>query len=212
VGRRVAKVLGESGINPLIVDRRDLEAIPFEHITGDATVEVNLVGAGIKKAVGVLILLNKDSDVIYATLLAKNLNPNAFLVARANWVRSAEKIYRAGADYVASAPIVASHMLAKIVQEEEEELALLYEDLELKIIKVGKRCRLAGKSLGEINLPEMFGCRAVAMQRDDLAITKLDRDTVIKSGDTIALIGNPKGIEAFSHTYSRRPRLKRLLR
>ncbi len=212
VGRRVAKVLGESGINPLIVDRRDLEAIPFEHITGDATVEVNLIGAGIKKAVGVLILLNKDSDVIYATLLAKNLNPNAFLVARANWVRSAEKIYRAGAGYVASAPIVASHMLAKIVQEEEEELALLYEDLELKIIKIGKRCRLAGKSLGEINLPERFGCRAVAIQRDDQAITKLDRDTVIKSGDTIALIGNPKGIEAFSHAYSRRMRLKRLLK
>ncbi len=212
VGRRVARVLGESGISPLIVDRRDLEAIPFEHITGDATVEVNLIGAGIKKAVGVLILLNKDSDVIYATLLTKNLNPNAFLVARANWVRSAEKIYRAGADYVASVPIVASHMLAKIVQEEEEELALLYEDLELKIIKVGKRCRLGGKTLGEINLPDRFGCRAVAMQRDDQAITTLDTDTVLKSGDTIALIGNPKGIEAFIHAYSRRTKLKRLFR
>ncbi len=212
VGRRVAKVLGESGINPLIVDRRDLEAIPFEHITGDATMEVNLIGAGIKRAVGVLILLNKDSDVIYATLLAKNLNPNAFLVARANWVRSAEKIYRAGADYVASVPIVASHMLAKIVQEEEEELALLYEDLELKIIKVGKKCRLVGKTLMEIDLPGRFGCRAVAMQRGDQANTKLDRDIVIKSGDVIALIGNPKGIEAFSHTYKRRPMLKRLLR
>lgn len=212
VGRRVARVLGESGINPLIVDKRDLEAVPFEHVTGDATLEVNLIGAGIKKAVGVLILLNKDSDVIYATLLARNLNPGAFVLARANWVKSAEKIYRAGADYVASAPIVASHMLAKIVQEEEEELALLYEDLELKVIKIGKRCRLAGETLGEIDLPERFGCRAVAIQREDQTITNLNRDAVIKSGDTIALIGNPRGIEAFSHAYSRRPRLKSIKR
>jgi voltage-gated potassium channel len=211
VGRRVAKVLSDSGINPLIVDRRDLDAIPFEHVTGDATVEVNLIGAGIKKAVGVLILLNKDSDVIYATLLAKNLNPDAFLVARANWVRSAEKIYRAGADYVASAPIVASHMLAKIIQDEEEELALLYEDLELKIIRVGKRCRLADKTLGEIDLPGRFGCRAVAIQRYDQAIIQLDRFTMVKRGDVIALIGSPKGIESFSRAYSSRPVLNGLL-
>lgn len=211
VGRQVAKVLGENGINPLIVDKRDLEAIPFEHITGDATIEVNLIGAGIKRAVSVLILLNKDSDVIYATLLAKNLNPNAFVAARANWVRSAEKIYRAGADYVASVPIVASHMLAKIVQEEEEELALLYEDLELKIIKVGKRCRLADKTLGEIDLPRRFGCRVVAIQRGNSAIVQLDRNTMIKSGDVIALIGNPKGIEAFSRSYRRRSMLNGLM-
>jgi voltage-gated potassium channel len=212
VGRSVARVLGESGINPLIVDKRDLESIPFEHITGDATLELNLIEAGIKEAVGVLILLNKDSDVIYATLLARNLNPGAFVLARANWVKSAEKIYRAGADYVASVPIVASHMLAKIVQDEEEELALLYEDLELKIIRADKKCRLVGRALGEMDLPRRFGCRAVAIERDNRAITMLDRNTVIESGDAIALIGSPKGLEAFSCAYRRKPALKRLRR
>lgn len=211
VGRRVAKVLAESGIDPLIVDRRDLEAIPFEHITGDATFEVNLIGAGIKNAVGVLILLNKDSDAIYATLLAKNLNPNAFIVARANHVRSAEKIYRAGADYVASVPIVASHMLAKIVQDEEEELALLYEDLELKIVRVDKASRLAGKTLRELNLPDRFGCRAVAMERRGQAIAMLDQNTVIEGDDILALIGSPEGLEAFSSAYDKIPVLKRAL-
>ena len=72
--------------------------------------------ARIKEAVSILIMLNQDSDAIYATLLAKNLNPDAFVVVRANRLKSAEKIYRAGADYVASVPIVASHMLAKIIQ------------------------------------------------------------------------------------------------
>lgn len=211
VGRRVARVLSESGIDPLIVDRRDLDAIPFEHITGDATFEVNLIGAGIKNAVGVLILLNKDSDAIYATLLAKNLNPNAFIVARANHVRSAEKIYRAGADYVASVPIVASHMLAKIVQDEEEELALLYEDLELKIVRVEKASRLAGKTLRELNLPGRFGCRVVAMERRGHAIAMLDQSTMTEGDDILALIGSPEGIEAFGSAYDKIPALKRAL-
>lgn len=211
VGRRVAKVLGEGGINPLIVDKRDLEAIPFEHVTGDATIEVNLIGAGIKEAVGVLILLNKDPDVIYATLLARNLNPDAFIVARASHVKSAEKIYRAGADYVASVPIVASHMLAKIVQDEEEELALLYEDLELKIAKIGKKCRLAGRTLGEMDLTGSFGCKAVAIERQGRAITATDGNIVIAGGDSIAIIGSPESIEAFSGTYGRKSGLKRLL-
>ena len=131
--------------------------------------------AGIKEAVSVLIMLNQDSDAIYATLLAKNLNPNAFVVVRANRLKSAEKIYRAGADYVASVPIVASHMLAKIIQGEEEELDLLYEDLELKIFHVGKRSGLAGKTLEELDLPHHFGCRVVALERMGQAIAVPDK-------------------------------------
>lgn len=212
VGRRVARVLADYGINPLIVDKRDLEAIPFEYITGDATLEVNLIGAGIREAVGILILLNKDSDAIYATLLAKNLNPNAFVVVRANRVKSVEKIYRAGADYVASVPIVASHMLAKIVQDEEEELDLLYEDLELKHLRVRVRSDLVGKTLGEMDLPGRFGVRVVAIERVGLATAALDQETTVEEGDDLALIGSPEGIEAFNLAYDRRPALKRMLR
>jgi len=212
VGRRVARVLADCGISPLIVDKRDLEAIPFEHITGDATLEVNLIGAGIKEAVAILILLNKDSDAIYATLLAKNLNPNAFVVVRANRVKSVERIYRAGADYVASVPIVASHMLAKIVQDEEEELDLLYEDLELKHLKVTRGSSLVGASLGEMDLPGRFGVRVVAIERAGMATAALDQETTIERGDDLALIGSPEGIEAFNLAYDRRPALKKMLR
>jgi voltage-gated potassium channel len=212
VGRMVAKALSEYGISPLIVDRRDLEAIPFEHITGDATLEINLIGANIREAVGVLILLNKDSDAIYAALLAKNLNPSAFVVARANHVKSAEKIYRAGADYVASVPIVASHMLAKIIQDEEEELALLYEDLELELFTVGKKSDMAGRTLAEIDLPGRFGCRPVALERKGQAMAMLEGDTLVESGDILALIGSQESIEALNHAYYRKPALERMLK
>ncbi len=208
VGRRVATVQAYCGIKPLIVDRRDLGDIGFQHITGDATTEATLLQAGIKEAVSILIMLNQDSDAIYATLLAKNLNPNAFVVVRANRLKSAEKIYRAGADYVASVPIVASHMLAKIIQGEEEELDLLYDDLELKIFHVGKRSGVIGRTLQELDLPHHFGCRVVALERMGQSIAVPEPKTVVQEGDILALIGSPKGTEAFSMRYEKRKSLK----
>jgi voltage-gated potassium channel len=208
VGRRVATVQAYCGLNPLIVDRRDLGDIGFQHITGDATTEAVLLQAGIKEAVSILIMLNQDSDAIYATLLAKNLNPDAFVVVRANRLKSAEKIYRAGADYVASVPIVASHMLARIIQGDEEELDLLYEDLELKIFHVGKRSGVIGLTLAELDLPHQFGCRVVALERMGQAIAVPDPITIVQEDDVLALIGSPKGTEAFSMKYERRKGLK----
>ncbi len=208
VGRRVATVQSVCGIKPLIVDHHDLGDIGFKQITGDATREAILLQAGIKEAVSVLIMLNQDSDAIYATLMAKNLNPHAFVVVRANRLKSAEKIYRAGADYVASMPIVASHMLAKIIQGDEEELDLLYEDLDLKIFQVGKRSGLTGKTLAELDLPHNFGCRVVALERMGQAIAVPDSNTIVQGDDILALIGSPKGTEAFSIKYERRNRLR----
>lgn len=212
VGRRVSRVLCKAGITPVVVDRRDLDEESIVHIKGDAIQETSLLSAGVKDAVGILILLNNDSDVIYATLLAKNLNPRAFVVARANRMGSAEKIYKAGADYVASVPIVASHMLARIVKNEDEELAMLYEDLELKLYSVGRRSALANKALGEMGLARRFGCIAVAIARSGEYIAELDKSTIIKAGDVLALIGSPAGIQSFSSAYDRQPWLKKAVR
>lgn len=212
VGKRVATVLSDCGTNPIILDLRDLTETDFPHIKGDATAEADLLQAGIKEAVGVLIMLNQDSDAIYATLLAKNLNPQAFVVVRANNLRSAENIYRAGADYVASLPIVASHMLARIIQGEEEKLDLLYEDLELKIFHVRKRSGLAGRTLEELDLPQRFGCRVVALERMGQAMAVPDKKTALEVGDILALMGSPKGIEAFSRKYDRRNEWKKRLK
>lgn len=216
VGRRVASVLSDCGTKPIILDRRNLTGNGFSHIVGDATTESDLLQAGIKEAEGVMIMLNLDSDAVYTTLLAKNLNPSAFVVVRANHLQSAEKIYRAGADYVASVPIVASHMLARIIQGEEETLDLLYEDLELKILKISRISRLAGKTLTELDLPGRFGCRVVAMERMGQAVTSPDTVTSLEAGDILALIGSPGGIETFGRRYNRSldwlRRIRRFLR
>jgi Trk K+ transport system NAD-binding subunit len=181
----------------VIIDRRDLGELPLVHITGDGTSEEVLLKAGIKDAVGVLVMLPGDADVIYSTLHIRNLNPNAYIVARANHARSAKKIYRAGADYVASVPVVAGHMLAKMALGEEEELTLLYEDMELKLFKIHRGSSLIGKKIGKIDPNGIFGCGIAAIERDGTPVTQIDSNLILKPEDLIALIGSPTSIDAF---------------
>jgi Trk K+ transport system NAD-binding subunit len=106
---------------------------------------------------------------------------------------------------------VASHLLARIIQQQEEELQMLYKDLELKIIRIAKLSRLAGKSLNDIDLVS-FGCRAVAIDRDGQALTEIDPGLVLHSGDILALIGSPKGIESFSKIYDQKNFIGKIFR
>ena len=48
-----------------------------------------------------IVALNDDDVNIFTTLMARNLNPGIRILARANEPPSVEKLYRAGADYVA---------------------------------------------------------------------------------------------------------------
>ena len=184
-----------------MVDRRKLSDAPFRSIVGDGTSEEVLVESGVKDAAGVLIMLNDDSDVVFATLLARNLNGDAFIVARANHLSSAEKIYRAGADYVASVPIVASSMLAKIAQRQEEEFTMIYEELEMTRFRVGFGSRLSGKRLLDLHLPERFGCTVVAIEREGECLSSIGPETVLKRGDRLAILGSFEGIEKLGRRY-----------
>jgi voltage-gated potassium channel len=201
VGKRIVKVLTERGVSPSVVDKRELCEVCFRHVAGDGTSEEVLIESGAKEAVGILIMLNDDSDVVFSTLLARNLNGDAFIVARANHLSSAEKIYRAGADYVASVPIVASHMLAKIAQKQEEEFTMIYEELEMARFQVGWGSQLVGQSLGELDLPERLGCTVVAIERDGNGILDIGPETVLERGDLLAVIGSYECIEKFSCRY-----------
>jgi len=201
VGRRVVKVLCEWGIHPMVVDRRELTGKSFRTISGDGASEEVLIKAGVKEAAGILIMLNNDSDVVYSTLIIRNLNPQVFIIARANYLRSTEKIYMAGADYVASVPLVASHMLAKIAQAEEEALAMLYDGLEIKWHHISKRSRLASKCVGELDLSKCFECTVAALSRAGQDVALITQSTVLMAGDTIAVIGPPSGIRAFARFY-----------
>ena len=201
VGQRLVRVLCEHGIIPVVVDRRDLTTDRFEHVMGDGYSEDVLIRAGIKDASCIMIMLNNDHDAIYATLVARNLNPDAFIIARANHLLSTEKLYRAGANYVASVPLVASKMLFTMVIPASEDLTILYEGLELRRYEVRRRSAMAHRTLKDLALIERFGCTAVAIDRTGDAILALSGETEILPGDVLALLGPPGSMDRFSRVF-----------
>jgi voltage-gated potassium channel len=201
VGRRLVRVLCEHGIRPLVIDRRELATDRFEHIRGDGYSEDVLIRAGVKDALCIMVMLNSDHDAIYSTLVARNLNPDAFIIARANHLPSTEKLYRAGADYVASVPMVASKMLLSIVTPGSEDLTILYEGLELRRYVVRRRSAMAHRTLRELALIERFGCTVVAIDRAGDAVLSLSGETGILPGDVLVLLGPPGSMDRFARAF-----------
>lgn len=74
----------------------------YLYINGDATQEEALEEAGIKRAEGLLSLLNDDPDNLFVVLTAREMNPTLNIISRSNEASSGHKIIRAGADDVVS--------------------------------------------------------------------------------------------------------------
>ncbi len=72
----------------------------YRFINGNATLDEVLIEAGIQNASTVITALKEDSDNVFITLTARELNPNIIIIAKATEPTSEKKLYRAGAAHV----------------------------------------------------------------------------------------------------------------
>ena len=95
VGKSIVKVLSGGPFRFVVVDsnKKVFDYVDFEYLIGDASDEEILIEAGVKTASFVFVVLNDDTNVIFATLISRSLNPEVAIVARANSVKSIDKIY-----------------------------------------------------------------------------------------------------------------------
>ena len=209
VGKSIVEILYESPFRFVVVDTNEkvFENVDFEHLVGNGADEEVLYAAGVKTASFEFVALNDDTNVIFATLISRSLNPELTIVARANSVKSIDKIYKAGADYVGSLSIVAGQMLAKITANcmgkscRIDEDIMLYEGIEIEKYHVDRDSFLNNRSVEELDLEGHIGCTIVGIERGKLVITTINRQTTIKAGDTIAVVGSSKQISEFKERY-----------
>lgn len=210
VGKRVFKVMQDSRVDFVVVDRDpDLfNNADFQYVIGNGADEEILKRAGVENASTVVVALNTDSDVIFATLISRRLNPESTILARANSLRSIDKIYKAGADYVASLSIVAGHMLAKMTSrcmtqycDVMDEDILLYEGLEIEKHHVLEGEYLVNKSINQLDTINKVGCRIIGIQRGDNVITDIKPSIIIQKGDVLAVIGTREQVDDFLEQY-----------
>lgn len=209
VGKSIVNELSEGPFRFVVVDSNEkvFENVEFEHLVGNGSDEEVLVAAGVRTASFVFVALNDDTNVIFATLISRGLNPGATIVARANSVKSIDKIYKAGADYVGSLSIVAGQLLAKMSADcigkvcRIDEDIMLYEGIEIEKHHIEKGSLLDKKSIEDLDLEKKIGCTIIGIERGGLVTININKQTILHAGDTIAVGGSSKQISEFKEKY-----------
>ena len=197
VGRTVAREFEGEGAPFVVVDYNpELEAELLRdgvvNLVGDSTSDDVLRLAGIDRAKGLISTLDSDANNVFVTIVARALNHDLYIVARASEPTAADRMYKAGADRVVS-PYVSSgrHMALLALRPRVVDYMDVTTDqgpgLRLEEVVVEARSRLEGRLLSEIagtSVP------LVVKRADGELIQSPDPTIRLGDGDVVVLLSD----------------------
>ncbi len=199
VGKEVARQFDKKGISYSIIDLKPYEG--RDQVIGDSTDQETLKKAGIEDASTLVVTLNDENKNMLTTLLARNLNPHVSIIARANLDRNVSKIYRAGADYVASLSTTGGQILARVVEKGIfEDTIMLSENVLLYKFHV-RGSRIEGRTIGETTMRSTTGCSIVGVIDAGHFTPNPGPFQVLGPDSIILTIGTFKQLEACAASY-----------
>ena len=112
VGRAIAREFEAERVPFVVIDPKEdlqerMEHDGVRYLIEDPSEEDVLLRAGVRRARGLVCAVDSDATNVYITLMARSLNPELFIVARASERGSDARLLKAGADRVVS-PFVSS--------------------------------------------------------------------------------------------------------
>jgi voltage-gated potassium channel len=190
VGAAAYHKLEASGVSCIVVDSKKQEV---EQVIGNAEDEEVLKKARIEEARFCIVALNDDNVNIFTTLMARNLNPVIRILARANEPASVDKLYRAGADYVALLPMIGGQTIARIILADLVTILLELPNNDLVILKQSRTTYP--------NRLEWFirksGVRIIGIEAPGRSIVSPRPDETILEGDAVIAVGNTEQVKRF---------------
>ncbi len=206
MGRAVVEVLRARGIAYSVVDLdpdryRDLEEEHQPAVRGDATQEDVLRAVGVVRAKTLIACLADDAHNVYSILLARQLNPDITIIARAVDDGAEERLRLAGADRVLNPYRVGGTRLAitalKPTVTDFLDASLMGSSVELELaeVVVHPSSDLAGKTLAGAEVRQRFGIIVVALKRGDTSTFNPGPDEPIEAGDVLVALGPIHALE-----------------
>jgi Trk K+ transport system NAD-binding subunit len=194
-GQAAVEMLKDTEARLTIIDAKDR---PDVDVVGDARNPAVYEEADVGTADAIIIDLDDDTTTLFATLIARDANPEAHIVARANEGENERKIYRAGADYVQSLATISGRMMAATVLDREEVLSFRTK-IDVVRFEAG---HLAGGTLAGEDVRARTGCTVVAAVRDGDVITSLDPETfVFDADDWVVVVGTSEGVQRYEECF-----------
>jgi len=192
VGAGAYQELRASGVSCMVIDSKQQDV---EQVIGNAEDEEVLKKARIEEARFCVVALNDDDVNIFTTLMVRNLNPVIRILARANEPASVEKLYRAGADYVALLPMIGGQTIARIILANSVTILLELPDGKLVILKHANKTY--AKPLQWFT--RKTGVRIIGIESQSRSIVAPAAEEIILEGDAIIAVGDTEQLKKFIH-------------
>ncbi len=207
MGRAFCRYLIQRGLKFVVLEKSD-ERVPVMntdhvlYVTGEATVEENLLKAGIKRASNLIATLGTDADNVLLVLLAKGLNPGLYVVARASQNASKKPLDTAGADVVVSPYDVGARRIAhailrpNVIRFLEYAFADESTDIHIEELPVSENSRLVGVSLKDSGIRHSHNLNILSIiEEDGDMLFNPSADTKIRAGERVIAVGTMRDLK-----------------
>lgn len=214
IGNVISQELKANGIPLMVIDRGPdlgevLERDGIPYIIDDATSEDVLIEAGVKRARGLVAVLLSDADNLFLTMSARGLNPDLFILARADEEATERKLLRAGANKVVLPYLIGGRRMVQTILRPAVtdfiDFTLHNKNMELRMeeLPVGEKSRLNGTRLIDSGIRQEMNVIVVAIRDKEGEMTfNPSSGARIRAGDTLVALGPVNDLERLAHILS----------
>ncbi|MBS1794485.1 MAG: potassium channel protein [Acidobacteria bacterium] len=206
VGRRIIRNLQKEKLPFVVIERDEKRLAEFENeniitFVADATLEENLISAGVTRARGLATCLADDAANVYVVLTARGLNQSMHIVARAVEEQAEPKLIRAGANRVVAPTIIGSQSMARAllkpaIADFMDSIVAETLDLVFEEVAVDKGSPYSGKKLRETNLSRELSIMVIAIRRPSGELFfHPTGDSVIEENDMLIVVGKADSVQ-----------------
>jgi voltage-gated potassium channel len=207
VGRHVADELAAESVPFIVVDTDEDQVAHAQKrgyltITGNAANENLLQKVGIDRARAMVAAVDSDAENVFITLTARSLNPNVYIVARANYEDSESKLISAGANrtmmpyHISGKRIVTTLIRPSVADFLDEVVHAGGLELFLEEVRVEPGSMLAGKTISELQVRNQLGVTVLACRTQDGKFdTRIGPKTVIQSDGLLIVLGTREDLQ-----------------
>lgn len=205
VGRRIIRALQKEKCRFVLIERDPAKLDDYQDdgthlIIGDATLEENLLRAGVMRAKGLASCLADDADNVYVVLTARGLNSTMHIVARAVEEQAEPKLIRAGASRVVAPTIIGGQSMARAllkpaIADFMDSIVAETLDLVFEEVAVADGSPYVNKQLRETNINRELNLIVVAIRRQsgEMFFHPMG-ETSINVGDLLIVIGKAEAV------------------
>ena len=202
MGRAFCRYLIQRGLKFVVIEKNE-DRVPIlntDHVlyvVGEATIEENLMKAGIRRASNLIATLGTDADNVFLVLLAKGLRPELYVVARASQNSSKKPLDTAGADVVVSPFDIGARRMAHailrpgVIRFLEFAFADEGTDIHIEEIPVAASSKLVDVTLQDSGIRQKYNLIILSIiKKDGDMVFNPSADTTIGEGQRVIAVGS----------------------